>query len=213
MHVRGTFARSPLTSIWKTCGSFPIIADPSLGHSLHLFRKVAFVPVIEGLASTSVGVGKMVSALFRLRTWLGDVLNWDDHDEPLAIPGCAEASVRERLNPQALQQHRSDLEIRRTGRGTAEVYVFEEEVLEEISNRTIHALIHLGWVCDDERHCRVQLAVYVKDRGLLSQAYMLLIRPFRYVLVYPYLLQRVGQAWDEALSESNRVDSRRRRHS
>jgi uncharacterized protein DUF2867 len=40
-----------------------------------------------------------------------------------------------------------------------------------------------------------ELAIYVKSRGLRSDAYMALIKPFRHVVVYPAWLGRLSRAW------------------
>jgi hypothetical protein len=55
------------------------------------------------------------------------------------------------------------------------VYVFPDEALYELSNDTIHGLLHLGVAGD-----RVWLAVYVKHRGIASRLYMAAIWPARH---------------------------------
>jgi hypothetical protein len=40
------------------------------------------------------------------------------------------------------------------------------------------------------------MAVYVKPRGLFGRGYMALIKPFRYLIVYPALTRQLGRAWD-----------------
>ncbi len=39
------------------------------------------------------------------------------------------------------------------------------------------------------------MAVYVKPNGLFGQAYMLAIRPFRHLIVYPPMLRQIGRRW------------------
>ena len=70
------------------------------------------------------------------------------------------------------------------------VYLFADEALLEISNRTIYALLHLGWV-----DAAPVLAVYTKSRGRMSDAYMALIKPFRHGLVYPPWIRSIQRAW------------------
>jgi hypothetical protein len=66
-------------------------------------------------------------------------------------------------------------------------YVLEQEALYELSNDTIHALIHLAVTGNGS----ATLAVYVKSRGLFSRAYMAAIGPFRHLVVYPSLVRLV----------------------
>jgi hypothetical protein len=77
------------------------------------------------------------------------------------------------------------------------VYLFADEALLEISNRTIHALLHLGWVDCDAGAKTVELAVYIKSRGRWSDAYMAVIQPFRHLFVYPPWIQRLTRRWNE----------------
>ena len=60
----------------------------------------------------------------------------------------------------------------------------------------MHALLHVGWVEDGEGGYRGQMAVLNKPNGLLGRGYMALIKPFRYLIVYPALLRTVGRRWD-----------------
>jgi len=62
-----------------------------------------------------------------------------------------------------------------------------------MSNRTIHALLHLSWLGGDPP--RARLAVCVKHRGLGSRAYMALIKPFRYAIVYPSWIRGIQRRW------------------
>lgn len=43
-----------------------------------------------------------------------------------------------------------------------------------------------------------QMSVLVRPNGLLGNAYMMLIKPFRYLVVYPALLRTVGRRWETA---------------
>ena len=55
--------------------------------------------------------------------------------------------------------------------------------------------MHVGWVPDRTGGYRGQLAVYVKPNGLLGEAYMAAIKPFRYLLVYPAIMREMGRTW------------------
>jgi hypothetical protein len=143
-----------------------------------------------------------VRALWGLRELLGRWLGLDRNSTPpdatddaenaLAIPGTRETTLLERVP--------DDL------RGTAAVsiapdkpfralYRTDREYAAELSNRTVHGVLHLGWVEQDDGRYRGQMAVLVKSRGRFGQAYMAFIKPFRHALVYPALLRVADRAW------------------
>ena len=65
----------------------------------------------------------------------------------------------------------------------------------EIVNRTVHGVMHIGWVPDETEGYRGEMAVCVKPNGLLGTAYMAAIRPFRHLIVYPPLMQEIERDW------------------
>jgi hypothetical protein len=71
-----------------------------------------------------------------------------------------------------------------------------DEWAAEIANRTMHGILHLGWVPDPAGGYRAEMAVYVKPNGRFGQAYMVAIRPFRHLLVYPPMLREYGRRWN-----------------
>jgi hypothetical protein len=64
------------------------------------------------------------------------------------------------------------------------LYLLDDEWAAEIVNRTVHGVMHIGWVPDGTDGYRAQMAVYVKPNGLLGTAYMAAIKPFRHPIVY-----------------------------
>ncbi|MFB7484404.1 DUF2867 domain-containing protein [Streptomyces anulatus] len=56
---------------------------------------------------------------------------------------------------------------------------------------------HIGRVPDRAGGCHGRLAVLVKPNGRLGSLYMLGIKPFRYLGVYPALLRSIGREWQE----------------
>ncbi len=130
-------------------------------------------------------------ALFALREWLGQRLGWDEKVNTLPIPGCDETSLRQRLP--------ADLEAEQ-GDDFSEspfhpVFWTPTEWAAEISNGTVHAILHLGWVKGKDGAYRGQMGIYVKPRGQLGPLYMALIAPFRHYIVYPALMRRINRAW------------------
>lgn len=75
------------------------------------------------------------------------------------------------------------------------LYVLDDEWAAELANRTMHGVLHLGWVPDGDGGFRGQMAVLVKPNGLLGCAYMATIRPFRHVIVYPAIMRRLERSW------------------
>lgn len=75
------------------------------------------------------------------------------------------------------------------------MYGADREAAFEITNRTVHGIMHLGWVPDGRGGYRGQMAVLVKPSGLLGRAYMAAIAPVRYAVVYPMMLRAIGHAW------------------
>jgi hypothetical protein len=75
------------------------------------------------------------------------------------------------------------------------LYLLEDEWAAEAANQTMHGVLHIGRVPVDDGGFRVQMAVLVKPNGMLGEAYMAFIKPFRYLLVYPPLLNEIGREW------------------
>lgn len=135
--------------------------------------------------------------LFAVRTWLGDRLGWDDDPNVLPIPGCLEASLRDRLPPH-VEPETGETAGRLPFRP---IYRTDDEWALELSNSTVHAVLHLGWVPRSDGSHHGQLGVYVKHRGRLGRPYMAAIAPFRHRIVYPALLKRIERDWRDRPSK------------
>ena len=133
------------------------------------------------------------SVLWRVRRLLGSWFGWDDAARKLPIPGTNEASLAERL-PDDLRDTATDVHF--GSLPFAPLYRTDVEFAAELSNQTVHAVMHLAWVDQGEGRYQGQMAVYVKPRGRLGKRYMALIKPFRYWVVYPALMRRIGRAFD-----------------
>lgn len=128
----------------------------------------------------------VVGLLFAIREALGQVFRWDeDSDDP------TRPSLRQRL-PADLRDSPSTVI---PAMGFTPLYQTHDEWAAELINRTVHGVIHLGWVADDAGGYRGQMAILVKPNGLLGRAYMAAITPFRYLIVYPRMLKGVGRKW------------------
>jgi hypothetical protein len=142
----------------------------------------------------------VLRALFALRWKLGALFGWD---KPESGVGGRVRSLRERLPPDLLEAPRGpDLRAVPGREATAgppifsSVYQTHDEWVAELSNKTVHALMHIGWVADDSGPgYHAQMAVLVKPNGWFGKAYMAAIKPFRYAFVYPLLLRSIGRQW------------------
>lgn len=130
-------------------------------------------------------------ALFATRWAIGRALGWDRRGEGL---GERVASLRDRLP--------ADLRAGRRGPDFATVpfravYQTDTEYVAELANRTVHALMHIGWVpvVDGSHTHRGVLSALVRPNGALGRAYMAAIKPIRRAVVYPQLLSAIGREW------------------
>jgi hypothetical protein len=110
----------------------------------------------------------------------------------LPIPGEHEASLAGRL-PEDLRETAADLHF--ASLPFTPLYRTDVEFAAELSNRTVHGVMHLAWVDQGAGIYQGQMAVYVKPRGLLGKGYMELIKPFRYWIVYPALMRQIERTW------------------
>jgi len=74
------------------------------------------------------------------------------------------------------------------------VYSFENEMLLEVVNATVHAFSSQALTRALGGY-RLYWAIYVKPVGWITRTYMALIDPFRRWIVYPQLLSRMRQDW------------------
>ena len=136
-------------------------------------------------------------ALFALRRRLGRWLHWDDKGSR-PIPGTWETtlSIRlpERLRGSAADPLPSDA-LRRAGADFVPLYRTEDEWAAELSNETVHGIVHLAWIPRGDGRYRGRMTIYVLPRGRLGRVYMLLIQPFRHLVVYPALMRHIERAW------------------
>ena len=103
------------------------------------------------------------------------------------------ASLRERL-PEDLRRAPAGPDL--GSLGFRSLYLTEDEWAAEIANRTVHGVLHLGWVAGDDGRHRGQLAILVKPNGSLGRAYMAAIGPFRHLIVYPAMMRRIERFWN-----------------
>jgi Protein of unknown function (DUF2867) len=151
-----------------------------------------FPRLVQGIASgdRSPGSSRAVRALWAIRWKAGELLGWDDPDTGV---GSRVPMLRERL-PADLRDAPSGPDF--GALPFTSLYLLDDEFAAEIANRTMHGVMHLGWVPDASGGYRGQMAVLVKPNGLLGSAYMTAIRPFRHLIVYPQMLRKLERDWE-----------------
>lgn len=133
---------------------------------------------------------RVTRALWAIRMKLGEVLGWDDEKTGL---GSRVPTLRDRM-PADLLEASSGPDFDRLP--FSPLYLIEDEWAAEIANKTVHAVMHVGWVPDGAGGYRGQMAVLVKPNGLSGKAYMAAIKPARHLIVYPAMLRRIERDWD-----------------
>ena len=148
-----------------------------------------FPQLARGLdaADASPGFSRVARALWAIRWKLGALLGWDRPDRGL---GSRVPTLRDRL-PADLRDTPSGPDLDRF----TSLYLLQDEWAAEIANRTMHGVLHLGWVPDQAGGYRAQMAVLVKPNGRLGKLYMAAIRPLRHLIVYPALLRGIEREW------------------
>ena len=139
--------------------------------------------------------------LWVLRWKLGGVFGWDDPDSGV---GSRVPSLRQRLPADLSERPGPDFD----SLPFQSLYMIGDEFAAEIANRTVHGIMHIGWVPDGNDGYRGQMAVLVKPNGLYGRAYMAAIKPFRHLLVYPAMLRQIGRQWRERRPETSSTPPR-----
>lgn len=148
---------------------------------------------------SSEGVAKLlweVREFLGRRFGLGDVTDPTGTDPGGVVPGTGERNLRGRL-PADL---RGTVEgLRYTHVPFVPLYRTATEWAAEVSNATVHGVLHLSWLPKEGSADTYQcfMAIYVKPRGWFGHAYMAFIKPFRYLIVYPALERQVAREWSE----------------
>jgi len=135
------------------------------------------------------GLPGIARLLWNLRFKVGELLGWDDSKTGV---GSRVPTLRERL-PADLREVPSGPVF--DSLPFTSLYLLENEFAAEIANRTMHGVMHLGWVAVQDGGYRGQMAVLVKPNGVLGSAYMAAIKPFRYLVVYPAAMRQIEAVW------------------
>jgi hypothetical protein len=150
-----------------------------------------FPRLVQLMASgdPSHGSSRAARTLWAIRWQVGKLLGWDGPDHS---HGSERPTLRDRL-PADLRDTPSGPDFKALP--FTSLYLIDDEWAAEIVNRTMHGVLHIGWVPDQKGGYHGQMAVLVKPNGLLGTAYMSIISPFRHLIVYPLMMRDIGRDW------------------
>lgn len=131
---------------------------------------------------------RTVRALFALRWKIGGLFGWDDDKAGI---GSRVPTLRDRLPADLRAAPGPEFEAL----PFTSLYELDDEWAAEVANGTMHGVMHVGLVPDGPGSYRAQMAVLVKPNGLLGEAYMAAIRPFRHLIVYPAMMEETRREW------------------
>lgn len=181
-----------LWDVWD----IPIVADNSNTENFQSFYKIV-LEIFKKMQTKTT----LVSFLFTLRFWISKIFPLDKNINTLPIPGCKETTIKSRLTSQDIEKSKGGKVIKGIGTDLEfrPVYLIEDESLHELSNDTVHALIHVGWINKNDSYYTATLAIYVIPRGIYGKIYLKLIEPFRHYIVYPAMMKAIKTQWQEYL--------------
>lgn len=131
---------------------------------------------------------RAVRALFAIRWKIGELLGWDEDG---AGVGSRVPTLRDRLPEDLRDTGAPDFDTL----PFRSLYLLEDEFAAEVANQTMHGVMHIGRVPDGSGGFHAHMAVLVKPNGLFGEAYMLAIKPFRHLIVYPALMREADREW------------------
>jgi len=134
---------------------------------------------------------KATKALFAIRWKLGRLFGWDTKDS--RAEKCV-VTLRERLPDDLQEGHRGPDFV---GVPFHSVYLTDTESVSELANKTVHALMHIGWVANGDGTYTGQMTALVMPNGTLGKVYMTCVKPIRRSIVYPQLIRSIGRNWPQ----------------
>ena len=125
--------------------------------------------LVDALASSdpeTQSPSRLARALWAIRWKLGEIFGWDDEK---AGVGSRVPTLRDRL-PADLRDGPSGPEF--ASLPFKSLYLLDDEFAAEIANKTVHGVMHLGWVPDGAGGYRSQMAVLVKPNGVFGSVFI-----------------------------------------
>jgi Protein of unknown function (DUF2867) len=169
----------PLHDVWAVD-----LPSPRPGITLDEFLRAANEQVFT--------LTPVVRGLLRLRLLIGRLFAWDrpqpsTQDAPTFAGGLTDADRARSLTPAGVPDGPFRV-----------VYRFENEKLDELINRTVHAAA-LSALVESKNGYRFYFAVYVHNVTRLTPFYMAVIDPFRKLIIYPSLLRSTRANWERTI--------------
>src|SRR5215471_9707997 len=157
---------------------------------------ITLTEFIRGAGGLFLQPPPAVRVLLSVRFFVGGLFGWDR-----AAPDSVSQSFAQRLT----EDDRTHSLI---PAGTPDglfrvVYRFENEQLDEVVNRTVHAAA-LSALIEGGAGYRFYFAVYVREVSCFTPLYMAAIDPFRKVIVYPALLSSIAAQWNATFGPDSR---------
>ena len=151
-----------------------------------------FPILVEGFTSAdpAQSLSHAARALWSLRWKLGDLFGLDELGSGL---GSRVTTLRERLPDDLRAATGPEFDTL----PFTSLYLTDDEFAAEIANQTMHGVLHLGWITEGSGGYRGQMAVYVRPNGMLGNAYMAAIKPFRHLVVYPGMFRAMERRWEK----------------
>jgi hypothetical protein len=177
-------------------------APPGSGSADDFARVIDIVTSFDPAESSSCAV----RTLFAARWKLGELLGLD---RPSTGVGARVPTLRDRLPADLRDAPKPEF----SSLPFTSLYLLDDEFAAEAANETMHGVLHIGRIPEGADRFRVQVAILVKPNGLLGDAYMAAIKPFRYLFVYPPMLRELTGAFgrqssgDSSSTFSNTVPS------
>ncbi len=145
----------------------------------------------------------VVRGLFAIRWLLGRLLGLD---RPQSGLGGRVHSLRDRLSTDLRDPER---QLATDMSPFVPLYLTDDEFAMEIANQTVHGVMHVGWVADGTGGYRGQMAVLVRPNGVVGNAYLAAIAPFRHLIVYPLMMRDIARTWAETTTAQTQPGSMR----
>jgi hypothetical protein len=147
---------------------------------------------LSGAAGLLWKLRDRLGSLFGLGTVSDAVAGDPDGPGARAIPGTDATSLVSRL-PADLVGTAAGVDF--SSLPFSPLYRTDDEFAAELSNATVHAVMHLSWIPEGDDRYAGRMAVYVRPRGLFGRVYMAFIKPFRYAIVYPAMMRLIERRW------------------
>src|SRR5215831_1063875 len=130
-------------------------------------------------------------ALLSIRFFFGRLLGWDREPAATAESFATRLTIADRSKSLSPAGTREGL--------FRVVYRFENEQLLEVVNRTVHGAA-LSALVETAHGYRFYFGVYVRKVSRFTRVYMILIDPFRRLVIYPSLLRTVRAKWNKTFA-------------